>query len=227
MNLEQARFNMIEQQIRPWDVLDPHVLELLAVVRREDFVPPHCRALAFADMELPLLPNEALARQRGQVMLAPRVQARLLQDLNVAKHEKVLHVGTGSGFMAALLGHRAQRVLSLEMDATLAATAYANLQRAGVLNVEVRVADGAQAAGLAADGPFDAILLSGSVAQLPQDLLALLKPGGRFLAVVGDEPVMRATLARLADDGRLAVSQPWDSAAPRLHHFPETPAFQF
>lgn len=226
MNLEQARFNMIEQQIRPWDVLDPHVLELLAVVRREDFAPPHCRALAFADMELPLLPDEALARQRGQVMLAPRVQARLLQDLHVAQHEKVLHVGTGSGFTAALLGHRAQRVLSLEIDATLAATAHGNLQRAGVLNVEVRVADAAQA-DLSADGPFDAILLSGSVAQLPARLLALLKPGGRLLAVVGDEPVMRATLAQPAADGRLSITQPWDTVAPRLHHFPETPAFQF
>ena len=144
MNVEQARFNMIEQQIRPWDVLDAHVLELLAVVKREDFVPPAFRALAFADMQIPLSDNEA-GIAAGQVMLEPRIEARILQDLQVAKHEKVLEIGTGSGFMAALLGHRAQRVLSLEIDNGLAAFARANLQRAGVLNVEVRVADGATA----------------------------------------------------------------------------------
>ena len=224
MNVEQARFNMIEQQIRPWDVLDAHVLDLLAVVRREDFVPPAHRALAFADLEIPLRDSDA-AIAAGQVMLAPRVEARMLQDLQVAKHEKVLEIGTGSGFMAALLGHRAQRVLTLELDAELARTAHANLQRAGVLNVEVRSADGAQA-DLSADGPFDAILLSGSVAQLPDALLALLKPGGRLLGIVGDEPVMRATLVRKAESG-LVATQPWDSIAPRLIGFPAPPRFQF
>ena len=133
MNVEQARFNMIEQQIRPWGVLDAHVLDLLAAVRREDFVPPQHRALAFADLQIPLKDSEA-AVAAGQVMLEPRIEARLLQDLAVAKHEKVLEIGTGSGFMAALLGHRAQRVLTLEIDNGLAAFAHANLQRAGVLN---------------------------------------------------------------------------------------------
>lgn len=224
MNLEQARFNMIEQQIRPWDVLDARVLELLAVVRREDFVPPAHRALAFADLEIPLRPgDEAVAR--GQVMLAPRVEARMLQDLQVAKHEKVLEIGAGSGFMAALLGHRAQRVLTLEIDQDLAATARANLQRAGVLNVEVRAADGASA-DLANDGPFDVILLSGSVATLPDALLAQLKPGGRLMAIVGDEPVMRATLAQHTGNGML-VTQPWDTMAPRLLNFPEPTRFRF
>ena len=224
MNVEQARFNMIEQQIRPWDVLDAHVLELLAVVRREEFVPPAHRALAFADLELPLKPGEA-AMAAGQLMLAPRVEARMLQDLQVAKHEKVLEVGTGSGFMAALLGHRAQRVLSLEIDTELAATARANLQRAGVLNVEVREADGARA-DLSSDGPFDVIVLSGSVAELPQALLSLLKPGGRLMGIVGDEPVMRATLVQHAGNG-LISTQPWDSNAPRLLHFPEPARFRF
>ena len=224
MNVEQARFNMIEQQIRPWDVLDAHVLELLAVVRREDFVPAAHRALAFADLEIPLKDSDA-AIAAGQVMLAPRVEARMLQDLQVGKHEKVLEIGAGSGFMAALLGHRAQRVLTRELDTELARTAHANLQRAGVLNVEVRVADGAQA-DLSGDGPFDAILLSGSVAQLPDALLALLKPGGRLLAIVGDEPVMRATLVRKAESG-LVATQPWDSIAPRLIGFPAPPRFQF
>ena len=226
MNLEQARFNMIEQQIRPWDVLDAHVLDLLSVVRREDFVPPAHRALAFTDMEIPLKDDEAAAIGLGQVMLAPRVEARMLQDLNVQKHEKVLEIGAGSGFMAALLGHRAQRVLTLEIDEALAAMAHANLQRGGVMNVEVRVADGAQA-NLAADGPFDVILLSGSVAQLPENLLELLKPRGRLMAVVGDEPVMRATLVQRAENGGWVSTQPWDLIAPRLLNFPEPPRFRF
>ncbi|WP_028603904.1 protein-L-isoaspartate O-methyltransferase family protein [Ottowia thiooxydans] len=225
MNLEQARFNMIEQQIRPWDVLDAHVLDLLSVVRREEFVPQVHRALAFADLEIPLKDDETAIAQ-GQVMLAPRVEARMLQDLNVQKHEKVLEIGTGSGFMAALLGHRAQRVLSLEIDSGLAATAHANLQRAGVMNVEVRVADGAQA-NLSADGPFDAIVLSGSVAQLPESMLELLKPGGRLMAIVGDEPMMRATLARRAEAGGWVTTQPWDVVASRLLHFPEPTRFRF
>lgn len=224
MNVEQARFNMIEQQIRPWDVLDAHVLELLAVVKREDFVPPAFRALAFADMQIPLSDNEA-GIAAGQVMLEPRIEARILQDLQVAKHEKVLEVGTGSGFMAALLGHRAQRVLSLEIDNGLAAFARANLQRAGVLNVEVRVADGATA-DLSADGPFDVIALSGSVAMVPERLVQMLKPGGRLMGIVGGEPIMRATLVQQAATGAL-VTQPWDENVPRLLNFPEPSRFKF
>ena len=224
MNVEQARFNMIEQQIRPWDVLDAHVLELLAIVKREDFVPPAYRALAFADMQIPLTQNEA-GIAAGQVMLEPRIEARLLQDLQVAKHEKVLEIGTGSGFMAALLGHRAQRVLSLEIDNGLAAFAHANLQRAGVLNVEVRVADGATA-DLSADGPFDVIALSGSVGQLPERLISLLKPGGRLMGIVGSEPIMRATLVQQTAMGAL-VTQPWDEKVPRLLNFPEPSRFKF
>ncbi|HEY9239139.1 MAG TPA: protein-L-isoaspartate O-methyltransferase, partial [Burkholderiaceae bacterium] len=133
MNIEQARFNMIEQQIRPWDVLDLGVLELLAVVKREDFVPPAHRALAFVDTEVPL-PN-------GQCMLAPKIEARLLQELAVHKHERVLEIGAGSGHMAALLAHKAQHVTTLEIDADLAAFARANLRRAGASNVSVVHAD--------------------------------------------------------------------------------------
>ena len=224
MNVEQARFNMIEQQIRPWDVLDAHVLELLAVVKREDFVPPAFRALAFADMQIPLSDNEA-GIAAGQVMLEPRIEARILQDLQVAKHEKVLEIGTGSGFMAALLGHRAQRVLSLEIDNGLAAFARANLQRAGVLNVEVRVADGATA-DLSAEGPFDVIALSGSVGVVPERLVQMLKPGGRLMGIVGSEPIMRATLVQQAATGAL-VTQPWDEKVPRLLNFPEPSRFKF
>src|SRR5258706_6402053 len=129
MNIEQARFNMIEQQIRPWDVLDQGVLSLLAVVKREDFVPAAYKALAFVDTEVPL--------PAGQCMLAPKVEARLLQELAVHKHERVLEIGAGSGHMAALLAHKAQHVTTLEIDAGLAEFARANLARAGVTNLSV------------------------------------------------------------------------------------------
>jgi protein-L-isoaspartate(D-aspartate) O-methyltransferase len=224
MNYEQARFNMIEQQIRPWDVLDPQVLDLLALVRREDFVPMAHKALAFVDMEIPLVAGPD-ASAKGQVMLAPKVQARLLQDLGIHKHEKVLEIGTGSGYMAALLAHRAQRVISLEIDPQIAATARSNLQRAGVYNAEVRDADGSQ--GLAAEGPFDVILLSGSVAAVPQHLLAQLKAGGRLAAVVGSEPMMRATFVTRVADAAYNTVQPWDTVAPRLQGFSEPSRFTF
>jgi len=221
MDLEQARFNMIEQQIRPWEVLDPQVLQLLSVVKREDFVPLAHRALAFVDMEIPLREGGA----QGQVMLAPRVEARLLQDLNLQAHEKVLEIGAGSGYMAALLAHRAQRVVTLEIQPELARMARANLQRAGIQNVEVREADGAQ--GTQAEGPFDVILLSGSVAELPQQLLAQLKLGGRLAAIVGDEPMMRATLVTRTGDSAWSTAQPWDTVAPRLLNFAQPSRFHF
>lgn len=219
MDLNQARFNMIEQQIRPWEVLDPQVLELLSVVRREDFVPLAHKALAFVDMEIPLgsVPN--------QVMLAPRVQARLLQDLAVQKTDKVLDIGTGSGFMAALLAHQAAQVLSLEIDSGLAAQAQANLQKAGITNVTVRNADGSQ--GAAADGPFDVILLNGSVAEVPAALLQQLAVGGRLAAIVGDEPIMRATVITRTSDSSWTTTEPWDCNAPRLSGFAEHSRFQF
>jgi protein-L-isoaspartate(D-aspartate) O-methyltransferase len=219
MDLNQARFNMIEQQIRPWEVLDPQVLNLLSVVRREDFVPLAHKALAFVDMEIPL------GAAPGQVMLAPRVQARLLQELALKNTDKVLEVGTGSGFMAALMAHQAASVLSIESDARLAAQAQANLQKAGVNNVTVRVADGSQ--GAAADGPFDAILLSGSVAQVPTALLQQLKVGGHLVAIVGDEPMMRATVVTRNSDSGFTTTEPWDCNAPRLAGFTAPSRFAF
>ena len=219
MDLNQARFNMIEQQIRPWEVLDPQVLNLLSVVRREDFVPLAHKALAFVDMEIPL------GSAPGQVMLAPRVQARLLQELALKKTDKVLEVGTGSGFMAALMAHQADSVLSLELDASLAAQAQANLQKAGVKNVTVRTADGSQ--GALADAPFDAILLSGSVAQVPSALLQQLKVGGLLVAIVGDEPMMRATVVTRTSDSSFTTIEPWDCNAPRLTGFTEPSRFTF
>jgi protein-L-isoaspartate(D-aspartate) O-methyltransferase len=229
MNLEQARFNMIEQQIRPWEVLDGQILSLLAVVKREDFVPVAHKALAFVDMEIPL----AAHAEPGQCMLAPRVEARLLQDLNVQKHEKVLEIGTGSGYMAALLAHRAQHVVTLEIDPALARAARQNLQKAGIHNAEVLQLDGASLlipgeadqAGLS--GPFDVIVLSGSVAQVPTELLALLKTGGRLIAIVGDEPVMRASLSTRVDAHAMSHTAAWDTLAPRLLNFPTPSAFRF
>jgi protein-L-isoaspartate(D-aspartate) O-methyltransferase len=217
MNIEQARFNMIEQQIRPWNVLDQGVLSLLAVVRREDFVPAACKALAFVDEELPL--------GHGQLMLAPRLEARLLQEAQVQRHERVLEIGAGSGFMAALLAHRAQSVISLERLPALAALASANLRRAGVLNASVREQDGAR--GLPEEGPFDVIMLSGSVPEVPTGLTDQLKPGGRLLAVVGQEPMMRAVRITRLSDSVLQQEELFDTVAPRLSGFAEPSRFAF
>lgn len=217
MNIEQARFNMIEQQIRPWDVLDLHVLDLLARVRREDFVPPAYKALAFVDCEVPL--------GHGQVMLAPKVEARLLQEAQVQRHERVLEIGTGSGFMAALLAHRAQSVISLEKIGALATQAAANLRRAGVLNASVREQDGA--GGLPGDAPFDVIMLSGSVPEVPQALLDQLRIGGRLLAVVGQEPVMRAVRITRLSATTWQSQDLFDTVAPRLAGVSEPSAFRF
>lgn len=219
--LERLRFNMIEQQIRPWDVLDLEILDLLAAIRREDYVPPAHRALAFFDMELPLGDGSV----PGQVMLSPKVEARMLQDLHVQKHESVLEIGTGSGFMAALLAHRAAQVLSLEIDPVLAGRAAETLRQNGVANVEVRNADGAVP--LPSGPSFDVIVLSGSVARIPQNLLGSLKVGGRLAAIVGDEPMMRAHFVTRSTESKWDTIQPWDTVAPRLLNFPEPSRFSF
>ena len=227
MNYEQARFNMIEQQIRPWEVLDSQVLSLLALIRREDFVPPAMKSLAFADMEIPL------GSKPGQTMLAPKVEARLLQDLAVQKHEKVLEIGAGSGYMAALLAHRGQQVITVEIDPDLAQLARENLKKAGMYNAEVRTGDGAARLDQAVSsndplsGPFDVIALSGSVAEVPQGLLAMLKPGGRLSAIVGSGPVMSATLITRVSESAFRTVKGWDTVAPRLLNFPEPSKFNF
>lgn len=225
MDFERARFNMIEQQIRPWDVLDLDVLALLSHVKREDFVPLAHKALAFTDMMIPLVGPTDEALRNGWCMLEPKMEARLLQDVAPKAHEKVLEVGAGSGYMAALLASRAQRVISLELHPELARMARENLQRAGIRNVEVREADGAR--GLAAEGPFDVILLSGSVFEVPQVLLNQLKVGGRLAAITGSDPVMRATFVTRTGEASFQTTQPWDTLAPRLAHFPEPSRFHF
>jgi protein-L-isoaspartate(D-aspartate) O-methyltransferase len=223
-SLERLRFNMIEQQIRPWDVLDLEILDLLAQIRREDYVPKAHRAMAFFDMEIPL-EGATTAREPGQCMLSPKVEARMLQDLHVQKHETVLEIGTGSGFMAALLAHRAAQVLTLEIDAGLAKTAAENLRRNGVANAEVRNADGSVP--LPSGPTFDVIVLSGSVARIPQGLQSSLKMGGRLAAIVGDEPMMRAHFVTRTGEGTWDVTQPWDTVAPRLLNFPVPSRFNF
>ena len=217
MNIEQARFNMIEQQIRPWDVLDQNVLSLLGELRREDFVPPPYRALAFVDMEIPL-PD-------GQCMLAPKVEARLLQELQLRRSETVVEIGSGSGYMAALLAHQSRQVITLESSAELARMAADNLRREGVANATVRQLDGR--AGLPGEAPFDVIVLSGSVASVPRALLEQLSPGGRLVAIVGHEPVMRARLFTRVGAQAWSEVDLFDTVAMRLHGFDEGAQFRF
>jgi protein-L-isoaspartate(D-aspartate) O-methyltransferase len=226
MDIETARFNMIEQQIRPWNVLDPIVLELLGTVRREDFVPPALRALAFVDTQVPLL--SASGDPAAPRMLEPRIEARLLQELKVQRHEKVLEIGTGSGFMAALLAHRAQQVVTLECRPELARRARENLRRNGVLNaqvIECSAADGAR--GYAAQAPYDAILLSGSVSEVPRALLEQLKTGGRLVAIVGEAPVMSATVITRDGDSAWHTREVFETLAQPLEGFQSRPRFQF
>ena len=217
MHSNQARFNMIEQQIRPWNVLDLQVLELLGTIHREDFVPEAHRALAFADTEIPL--------PAGQFMLAPRLEARMLQDLMVQPHETVLEVGAGSGFMAALLAHRARQVLTLEIVPELVAMARSNLTKAGLGNVTVREADGSKLG--ASEGKFDVIVLSGSVGQVPQDLLQHLTIGGRLGVIVGDDPVMNCTIVTRTSETDFRSVATWETVVQRLQGFPELTRFQF
>jgi protein-L-isoaspartate(D-aspartate) O-methyltransferase len=194
-DLERARYNMVEQQVRPWDVLDQSVLDLLMTIRREEFVPPQHRGLAFMDLEIPLDIDGYIS---GEAMFAPRVEARLLQELVLKPHDHVLEIGTGSGFMAALLAHKARHVLTVEVDERLARFGAGNLARSGVRNATVEHGNGER--GWAARAPFDVIIVSGSLPELPPELPAQLKHGGRLAAIVGDAPVMTAQIVtRVAD----------------------------
>jgi protein-L-isoaspartate(D-aspartate) O-methyltransferase len=221
MNIEQARFNMIEQQIRPWDVLDPSILSLLSVLKREDFVPAEHRAMAFVDTEVPL--------SHGRFMLSPKVEARLAQELAVHKHERVLVLGANSPYLLALLGHKAQQVTVLESDADILSHAKTALKQAGSSNVVLHeVRSSGMASGLAEQGPFDVVLLAGSVPSVPKALLNQLKPtSGRLLAVVGQEPVMQATLFNRNAQGSVHADQLFDTVASRLPGFDEPSRFQF
>lgn len=191
MNLEQARFNMIEHQIRPWEVLDQDVLDLLYAVKREDFVPAAYRMLAFSDLEIPI--------GQGERMWQPKMEARVLQELAVKPTDQVLEIGTGSGYFAALLAHRARHVYSVEIHPELKALGEANLHRAGAANVTVELGDGAR--GWTKHAPYDIIVLTGSTPVLPQQFLQQLKVGGRLFAVVGNPPAMAARLVTCTGEG--------------------------
>lgn len=191
MNIEQARFNMVENQIRPWEVLDQEVLDLLYVVKREDFVPTAYRALAFSDLEIPI--------GEGEHMWQPKMEARVLQELALRPSDRILEIGTGSGYFAALLARRAQHVYSVEIRPGLKASGEANLRRAGIANVTVDLGDGAS--GWPRHAPYDVIVLTGSTPVLPQHFLQQLKIGARLFAVVGNPPVMAARLITCTGEG--------------------------
>ena len=194
MNIEKARFLMIEQQIRPWDVLDQDVLDLLVVVKREAFVPLAYRALAFADSEIPL--------PHGENMMTPKLEARILQELAIKKHENVLEIGSGSGYLAALLAYKARHVTTVEIDPELKALAQKNLADYGVSNVDVFEGDGAQgyAGANQPNAPYDVIVISGSLPVVPDGLLAQIKVGGRMFVIVGNAPAMTAQIiTRISD----------------------------
>ena len=191
MDFERARFNMVEQQIRPWDVLDPRVLERLFSMRREDYVPEPYRALAFADMEIPL--------GHGEKMLQPKLEARLVQDLALKNTDRVLEVGTGSGYMTALLAGLSAHVYSVEIIAEFSASAAVRLQAHGIRNVTLETGDAAR--GWDRHAPYDAIVLTGSVPLLPESFRRSLSPGGRLIAVVGEPPVMQAQLVTCVSTG--------------------------
>ncbi|MHB8454387.1 MAG: protein-L-isoaspartate O-methyltransferase family protein [Acidiferrobacterales bacterium] len=186
MNVEVARLNMVESQIRTWEVLDPHVLELLAHAPREDFVPERFRNLAFADMGLPL--------GRGQVMMAPKLEARLLQALEITARDRILEVGTGSGYMTLLLASLGSHVYSVDITPEFKMKAAIKLAAHGITNVTLEVGDAAQ--GWNRHQPYDAILLTGSVPILAETFRQSLAIGGRLVAIVGKSPVMEAVLIR-------------------------------
>jgi protein-L-isoaspartate(D-aspartate) O-methyltransferase len=191
MDFERARFNMVEQQIRTWEVLDQRVLDLLFTVRREDFVPPEYRELAFADLEIPL--------GHGEKMLQPRIEARMVQELAPAETDRILEVGTGSGYVTALLAALGAHVYSVDIVPDFVRGAAERLAAHGVRNVTLDIGDAAR--GWDKHGPYDAIILTGSVPLLSESFKQSLKTGGRLLAVVGEPPVMEAQLITNAGGG--------------------------
>ena len=217
MNLEQARFNMIEQQIRTWEVLDPVVLDLLFEVKREQFVPPEHRSVAFADLEIPL--------GYGESMMAPKLEARILQEVGVEPHEEVYEVGTGSGYLTALLARRARHVTSAEIHADFRTRAAGNLRAAGVTNVTLLEGDSARAP--LTESAYDVIVLTGSTPILPQAFLDRLKPGGRLFAVVGDPPAMKAMLMRQPVPGSFQRNELFETVVKPLVNAAQPARFRF
>ena len=217
MNFEQARFNMVEQQIRPWEVLDQDVLDLLMTVKREEFVPAAYRDLAFTEVEIPI--------GCGQVMLKPVIEGKVLQALRLGKADSVLEVGTGSGYFAALLAARTEWVRTIEIEPELVKLASANLARNGVENVVVVQGDGI--GGWAERAPYDVIVVSGGLPFVPQALLEQLKVGGRLFAFVGEAPVMKARLVTCEAEGRFRTEDIFETVVPMLKDAPQRDGFSF
>jgi protein-L-isoaspartate(D-aspartate) O-methyltransferase len=217
MNIEQARFNMIEQQIRPWNVLDQEVLDALHVVKREQYVPVACASLAFADTEIPL--------GNGASMFNPKVEARILQELQVKKHENVLEIGAGSGYMAALLANKARHVTTIEINPALKEMAQQNLANANVSNVSVELGNGSE--GWASGAPFDVIVISGALEVLPEVFLKQLKVGGRIAAIVGVAPVMQCVIITRVAETAYDTVQVFETNIKALASAPQPSHFEF
>ena len=217
MKTEQARFNMIEQQIRPWNVLDMGVLELLTVVRREKFLPENQQSLAFMDTELPLAD--------GSLMLSPKIEARIVQEVAVKKHESALVVGAGTGYLPALLAFHARHVTCVESSSPVFSAAQQALHREGVANVSVTLGDASK--GWAAEAPYDVIVLTGSVQILPEELKQQLKIGGRLFIIVGAAPVMTAYLYTRLSESEFDVKSLFDTSVASIPNAAPVSAFSF
>lgn len=226
MNIEQVRFNMVEQQIRTWDVLDTDVLDLLHTLKRENFVPPSQREFALMDIELPLAavapdaPNTISER-----MWSPKMEARVAQDVDLHGFEHVLEVGTGSGYLTALLASRSASVCSVEINPMLAKSALANLAKAGISNATVEVGDAAR--GWKSSAPYDVIVFTGSMQVLPDEVLGQLKPGGKIFAILGKAPAMRAQLISVSASGGRSERTLFETVVAPLTHAALAPAFVF
>jgi protein-L-isoaspartate(D-aspartate) O-methyltransferase len=214
---EKARFNMIEQQIRPWDVLDPETLELLENIPREQFVPEGHRELAYADIGIPLA--------HGQVMMHPIVEARMLQALELNKGDNVLEIGTGSGYVTSMLAAASSHVTSVDINPDFISEAGKRLAEHNIKNVTLECGDASQ--GWKSDEAFDAIVITGSLPNLPESYAALLNRGGRIFAIIGEAPVMHATLLRRTDDGDLISEQLFETELPALINASKPSAFVF
>ena len=224
MDLEQARTNMVEQQIRTWEVLDQDVLDLLFVVPREEFVPSRHQALAFADMQIPL-GEKTTAGEAGQRMWEPKLEARVLQELAVGKADRVLEVGTGSVYVTALLAHRAAHVHSVEINPKLAAFGRANLERHGATNVTLEEGDASH--GWDRHAPYHVIVLTGSTPVLPHAFLQQLEVGGRLFAIVGEAPVMTARLVTCTAPGAYHTVDLFETVVAPLANAEQPARFRF
>ena len=220
MNIEQVRFNMVEQQIRTWDVLDTDVLDLLHTIKRENFVPPAQREFALMDIETPLTPLSASER-----MWTPKMEARVVQDLDLKGDEHVLEIGTGSGYLTALLAARTARVTSVEIDPALAKFASDNLAQTGITNATVLTGDASR--GWRGAAPFDVIVFTGSMEVLPEEVFSQLKATGRVFAVVGKRPVMAAQLVTVTASGGRQARTLFETVVAPLVNAAKAPAFVF